>query len=144
MPLMAMVSVIIHWRGRNPSRCRNARSTSCCCSSTMSHELDDRGRARSLNRVGRTVVATNNQMMLKPLIRSGEGVAFFTPLGLLRRLEAGESSHSDCGFAIARSAGLGIVVPRRRQLTQATEVVIESMSVELKKFGDKIQTVIQR
>ena len=43
----------------------------------------------ALDRTGRTFVATNNQMMLKPLILSGMGVAFFTPLGLLEELRSG-------------------------------------------------------
>lgn len=42
-----------------------------------------------MERVTRTFVAINNQMMLKPLILSGDGVAFFTSVGLLRELEAG-------------------------------------------------------
>ncbi len=44
----------------------------------------------ALERNGRNFISTNSQMMLKPLIRSGVGVAFFTPLGLLQELEAGE------------------------------------------------------
>jgi DNA-binding transcriptional LysR family regulator len=98
----------------------------------------------ALNRVGRTLVATNNQMMLKPLILSGEGVAFFTPLGLLEELEAGEVVALHIAGSQLHNLQVGIVVPRQRQLTHATEVVIESMSGELKKFSDKIHAVIQR
>jgi DNA-binding transcriptional LysR family regulator len=78
------------------------------------------------------------------LILSGEGVAFLTPLGLLEELEAGEVVALHIAGSQLHNLQVGIVVPRQRQLTHATEVVIESMSGELKKFSDKIHAVIQR
>jgi DNA-binding transcriptional LysR family regulator len=98
----------------------------------------------ALNRVGRTLVATNNQMMLKPLILSGEGVAFFTPLGLLREMEAGDAVAIPIAGSQLDNLQVGIVVSRRRQLTHATEVVAEVMGAELRKFGEKIIEVTRR
>ena len=98
----------------------------------------------SLDRVGRTFVATNNQMMLKPLILSGEGVAFFTPLGLLKELTAGDVVALPIAGSRLQNMEVGIVAPRNRQLTHATEAVIEAMSLELEKFSTLIAEVIKR
>lgn len=98
----------------------------------------------SLDRVGRTFVATNNQMMLKPLILSGEGVAFFTPLGLFKELTAGEVVALPIAGSRLQNMEVGIVAPRNRQLTHATEAVIEAMSNELEKFSQQIAEVIKR
>lgn len=98
----------------------------------------------SLDRVGRTFVATNNQMMLKPLILSGEGVAFFTPLGLFKELTAGDVVALPIAGSRLQNMEVGIVAPRNRQLTHATEAVIEAMSVELEKFSQQIAEVIKR
>jgi len=98
----------------------------------------------SLDRVGRTFVATNNQMMLKPLILSGEGVAFFTPLGLFKELTAGDVVALPIAGSRLQNMEVGIVAPRNRQLTHATEAVIEAMSVELEKFSRQIAEVIKR
>ncbi|MDL2397882.1 LysR family transcriptional regulator [Rhizobium mayense] len=145
MPLMAIVS-------RNHPLARQKSATlQECAQFKLLLQLDNEVMSSmiavelgALNRVGRTLVATNNQMMLKPLILSGEGVAFFTPLGLLQELEAGEVVALHIAGSQLHNLQVGIVVPRQRQLTHATEVVIESMSVELKKFSDKIHAVIQR
>ncbi|MDL2408544.1 LysR family transcriptional regulator [Rhizobium calliandrae] len=145
MPLMAIVS-------RNHPLARQKSATlQECAQFKLLLQLDNEVMSSmiavelgALNRVGRTLVATNNQMMLKPLILSGEGVAFFTPLGLLEELEAGEVVALHIAGSRLHNLQVGIVVPRQRQLTHATEVVIESMSIELKKFSDKIHAVIQR
>ncbi|AYG63115.1 LysR family transcriptional regulator [Rhizobium jaguaris] len=145
MPLMAIVS-------RNHPLARQKSATlQECAQFKLLLQLDNEVMSSmiavelgALNRVGRTLVATNNQMMLKPLILSGEGVAFFTPLGLLEELEAGEVVALHIAGSQLHNLQVGIVVPRQRQLTHATEVVIESMSIELKKFSDKIHAVIQR
>jgi len=98
----------------------------------------------SLDRVGRTFVATNNQMMLKPLILSGEGVAFFTPLGLFKEMTAGDVVALPIAGSRLQNMEVGIVAPRNRQLTHATEAVIEAMSVELEKFSQQIAEAIKR
>jgi DNA-binding transcriptional LysR family regulator len=98
----------------------------------------------ALDRVGRTFVATNNQMMLKPLILSGEGVAFFTPLGLLEELKAGDVVALPIAESRMQDMEVGIVVPRQRQLTRATEAVVEAISVELEKFSKRIEEYIRR
>ncbi|PWV98860.1 DNA-binding transcriptional LysR family regulator [Hoeflea marina] len=98
----------------------------------------------SLDRVGRTLVATNNQMMLKPLIVAGEGVAFFTPLGLLEELKSGEVVALPIAGSRLQDLEVGVVAPRHRQLSRATEAVVEGMSIELEKYSKRIEEVISR
>lgn len=98
----------------------------------------------ALDRAGRTLVATNNQMMLKPLILAGTGVAFFTPIGLMRELKAGEVVALPIAGSRLQSLEIGIVVPRNRPLTGATEAVVDFLAAELRKFAAEIQSVIGR
>ena len=97
----------------------------------------------ALDRVGRTLVATNNQMMLKPLIRSGLGVAFFTPMGLLEELRSGEMVAIPLAGSRLQKMEVAIVAPRERQLTHATEAVIEFLSAELKRLAEDIASIIR-
>ncbi|MEI5681809.1 LysR family transcriptional regulator [Mesorhizobium sp. CGMCC 1.15528] len=98
----------------------------------------------ALDRIGRTLVATNNQMMLKPLILSGMGVAFFTPLGLLDELRAGDVVAVPIAGSHLQNMQVGIVAPRDRQLTHATESVIEFLSQELDKLSREIDDIIRK
>lgn len=98
----------------------------------------------ALGRSGRTFVATNNQMMLKPLILSGVGVAFFTPLGLLEELRAGDVVGIPIAGSKLQDLEVAIVVARNRPLTGATQAVAEFLSSELAKFAAEIEEVIRR
>lgn len=145
MPLMAIVA------GNHPLARQKSVTLQECAQFKLLLQLDNEVMSSmiavelaALNRVGRTLVATNNQMMLKPLILSGEGVAFFTPLGLLRELESGEAVAVPIAGSRLHNLEVGIVVPRQRQLTHATQVVVESMGAELKKFSEKINAVIRK
>lgn len=95
----------------------------------------------ALDRVSRTFVATDNQMMLKPLILSGEGVAFFTCMGFLKELEAGEVKALPIAGLRLNSMEVGIVTPSRRQLSGATQVVLEALSADLQQFSARIEAV---
>jgi len=145
MPLMAIVAK------SHPLARQKSVTLQECAQFNMLLQLDNEVMSSmiavelgALNRVGRTLVATNNQMMLKPMILSGEGVAFFTPLGLLRELEAGDAVALSIAGSKLQDLQVGIVVSRRRQLTHATEVVAQSMGEELSKFAAKINTLVSR
>lgn len=98
----------------------------------------------ALERNGRNFISTNSQMMLKPLILSGAGVAFFTPLGLLQELEADEVVALPIAGSRLRDLQVGIVVARQRKLTHAAEAMVEFLSDGLQKFADKINAVLER
>lgn len=145
MPLMAIVA------RTHPLARQKSVTLQECAQFNMLLQLDNEVMSSmiavelgALNRVGRTLVATNNQMMLKPMILSGEGVAFFTPLGLLRELEAGDAVALPIAGSKLQNLEVGIVVSRRRQLTHATEVVAQSMGEELAKFAEKINKLVSR
>ncbi len=145
MPLMAIVAK------SHPLARQRSVTLQECAQFNMLLQLDNEVMSSmiavelgALNRVGRTLVATNNQMMLKPMILAGEGVAFFTPLGLLRELEAGDAVALSIAGSKLQNLEVGIVVSHRRQLTHATEVVAQSMGEELSKFAEKINRLVSR
>jgi DNA-binding transcriptional LysR family regulator len=145
MPLMVMVA------RHHPLARQKSATLQECVQFKLLLQLDNEvmssmiaAELASLDRVGRTFVATNNQMMLKPLILAGEGVAFFTPLGLLEELKAGDVVALPIAGSRLQNMEVCIVTPRHRPLTHATEAVVEAMSVELEKFSQQIAEVVRR
>ncbi|SMD00103.1 LysR family transcriptional regulator [Rhizobium sp. RU36D] len=98
----------------------------------------------ALERNGRNFISTNSQMMLKPLILSGVGVAFFTPLGLLQELEAGEVVALHISGSRLRDLKVGVVVPRQRKLTHAADAMAQFLSDGLERFSLKITAALER
>lgn len=97
-----------------------------------------------LERSARVLVASNNQMMLKPLILSGEGVAFYTPLGFYDELLAGDVVAVPIVGIRIEEARLGIVVPRTRKLPHASEVMAAFLSDRLATYAAKVEEVVSR
>ncbi|KKX32925.1 LysR family transcriptional regulator [Rhizobium sp. LC145] len=94
-------------------------------------------------RTGRSFVISNSQMMLKPFIMSGQGVAFFTPLGFMDEIKSGDIVPLPISGSRLQNLHIGILVQKRRQLTHAAEAVIEAFSRGLQKYSDTIIEVIQ-
>lgn len=94
-------------------------------------------------RTGHSLLASNSQTMLKPFIISGEGVAFFTPLGFMDEIKAGRIVPLPIEGSRLQSLHIGILVQKRRQLTHAADAVIEAFSHELQKYSDAIREVIR-
>ncbi len=94
-------------------------------------------------RTGRPFVLSNSQMMLKPFILSGQGVAFFTPIGFLAEIRSGDLVAIPLSGSRLQNLHIGILVQRRRQRTHAAEAVIEFVGAELQKFSDQIMEAIQ-
>lgn len=145
MPLMAMVS------RDHPFAGRKSVSLQECAQYKLLLQLDNEVMSSmiaielsALDRTGRTFVATNNQMMLKPLILSGVGVAFFTPLGLLEELRSGDVVAIPIAGSSLVDLEVGIVVARNRPMTGATEAVAEYLGRELAAFSAEIEEVLQR
>lgn len=145
MPLMAMVS------RDHPFAGRKSVSLQECAQYKLLLQLDNEVMSSmiaielsALDRTGRTFVATNNQMMLKPLILSGVGVAFFTPLGLLEELRSGDVVAIPIAGSSLVDLEVGIVVARNRPMTGATEAVAEFLGRELAAFSAEIEEVLQR
>lgn len=145
MPLMAMVA-----RGHPLAKQRSVTLQECAqfnlllqldnevMSSMISIEL------AALDRTGRTLVATNNQMMLKPLILAGVGVAFFTPMGLLNELREGSVVALPIAGSRLQELEISVMVPRNRPLTGATQAFVDFIAAELVAYSNDIHAVLNR
>jgi len=98
----------------------------------------------ALNRVGRTLVASNNPILLKPLILSGDGIGFFTPVGLWPEIQSGEIVAIPIREFKLSAVDIGIFVPRDRHLTHASQAVIALLDTELRKLGENLRAVVNR
>jgi len=98
----------------------------------------------ALNRVGRTLVASNNPILLKPLILSGDGIGFFTPVGLWPEIQSGEIVAIPIREFKLSAVDIGIFVPRDRHLTHASQAVIALLDTELHKLGENLRAVVNR
>lgn len=125
MPLMAMVAA------EHPLARQATVTLSECAQYNLLLQLDTEP-IRSLievelsvlDRTGRTLVRSNNLMMLKPLIIAGAGVAFYTPLGMMDEIEAGLIKAVPLKGSRLGGLRFGLLVPRRRQLTHAAEAMV--------------------
>lgn len=145
MPLMAMVS-----RSHPLAKSKSVTLQECAqfnlllqldnevMSSMISIEL------AALDRTGRTLVATNNQMMLKPLILAGVGVAFFTPIGLLNELRDGSVVALPIAGSRLQELEISVMVPRNRPLTGATQAFVDFIAAELVAYSNDIHEVLNR
>jgi DNA-binding transcriptional LysR family regulator len=145
MPLMAMVS-----RNHPLAKSKSVTLQECAqfnlllqldnevMSSMISIEL------AALDRTGRTLVATNNQMMLKPLILAGVGVAFFTPIGLLNELREGSVVALPIAGSRLQELEISVMVPRNRPLTGATQAFVDFIAAELVAYSNDIHEVLNR
>lgn len=145
MPLMAMVA-----RGHPLAKQKSVTLQECAqfnlllqldnevMSSMISIEL------AALDRTGRTLVATNNQMMLKPLILAGIGVAFFTPIGLLNELREGSVVALPIAGSRLQELEISVMVPRNRPLTGATQAFVDFIAAELVAYSKDIHAVLNR
>ena len=83
-------------------------------------------------------------MMLKPLILSGAGVAFYTPMGFYEELKSGEVLALPISGVRNEAAQLGVIIPRTRKLPYASEVMAGYLSDRLAKFAATIEEIVAR
>lgn len=132
MPIMAMVAA------DHPLAREKTVSLSQCAQHNMLLQLDTEP-IRSLidvelsvlNRLGRTLVRSNNLMMLKPLVIAGLGVAFYTPVGMADEIANGSVVAIPLGGTRLGGMRLGLLVPRRRKLSAAAETMVDHLSAAL-------------
>lgn len=143
MPLMAMVAA------DHPLASQKSVSFEQCAQYKLLMQLDNEvmqslisTELAALSRVGRSFVATNNQMMLKPLILSGEGLAFYTPLGLLQELEDGRIVALPLSDSPLNKLRMGVFVSNNRQLSHATTIVSEAMVGQLRGYAGRIGNAV--
>lgn len=144
MPLMACVS------SKHPLAKQERVSMDQCAQFDLLLQLDTQP-IRSLieielsvfERTGRSLIVSNSQTMLKPFILSGQGIAFFTPLGFIDEIESGEMTAIPLAGSRLQSLHIGIIVQKRRQLTHASEAVIEAFGAGLARISKTIATAIR-
>lgn len=137
MPLMAMVSAD-HPLARRPSV-----SLSECAQYNLLLQVDTEPlrsmievELSSLERTGRALVTSNNLMLLRPLIEAGVGVAFYTPLGMADQIKSGTIVGVPLEGSRLGGMRLGLLVPRRRQLSQAAEAMAAQLGKALGQLSD--------
>lgn len=137
-PLMAMVAP------DHPLAKRKSVTLSECAQFNLFMHLDN-GPIRSqievelsvLERSGRILIRTNNLMMLRPMIMSGSGIAFYTPVAVEEQLQNGSIVSLPLKDSRLGALRMGLAVPRRRQLTHAAEAMVEQLSGALQKFRSR-------
>nr|WP_295462267.1 LysR family transcriptional regulator [Mesorhizobium sp.] len=137
MPLMAMVSA------DHPLAKRSSVSLSECAQYNLLLQVDTEPlrsmievELSSLERTGRALVTSNNLMLLRPLIEAGVGVAFYTPLGMADQIRAGTIVGVPLEGSRLGGMRLGLLVPRRRQLSQAAEAMAAQLGKALGQLSD--------
>lgn len=84
-----------------------------------------------LHRSGRNFITSNHIMLLRQMVKDGLGVAFYTPIGLVEELNSGEIVGVPLKGTRLGTLRLGILVPKRRQMTRASHAMIEQIGVSL-------------
>lgn len=136
MPLMAMVAA------NHPLAGLASVSLSECAQYNLLLQMDTEPlrslievELSSLERSGRALVTSNNLMLLRPMIEAGVGVAFYTPLGMADEIKAGTIVGVPLKGSRLGGLRLGLLVPRRRQLTQAAEAMAEQLARTLSQLS---------
>ena len=142
MPLMAMVA------RDHPLARRSSVSLTDCLDYRLLLQLDTSAiqslievELSVLQRSGRVLMSSNNLLMLRHMILSGAGVAFYTPIGLAEEIESGQIVGVPLEGTKLGGMRLGLLVPRRRRLSPAVEEMIDVLSTGLSElpYGDMIR-----
>ncbi len=90
------------------------------------------------------LVVSNNMMLLKPLIRRGTGIAFYSPIGFLDELERGELVGIPLDVQPFKQLRVGLMVHRRRKPTPATRAFLDLLREQLFGLGAEAERLVGR
>lgn len=145
MPLMAMVAA------GHPLARQSSVSLDECAQYNLLLQLDTEPlrsmievELSSLERTGRVLVGSNNLMLLRRMILSGAGVAFYTPLGMAEEIRRGEIVGVPLRARRLESLRLGLLVPRRRQLTHAAQAMADQLAAALRRLEGELKGLAPR
>jgi DNA-binding transcriptional LysR family regulator len=96
----------------------------------------------SLERAGRALITSNNLMILKPMIKAGIGVAFYTPLGMADEMRDGSIVGIPLRNGRLGGLRLGLLVPRHRQLSHAGQAMVEQLEAALVKLSTTLGATV--
>lgn len=140
MPLMAMVAT------SHPLASKSSVTLAECAQFNLLLQMDTEP-IRSmidvelsvLQRSGRILVTSNHLMMLRPMVKMGLGVAFYTPIGILDEIAAGDIVGVPLTGTRLGALRLGLLVPRRRQMTHAAQAMLEQLSSALAELEQSLR-----
>lgn len=142
MPLMAMVAA------DHPLARLSSVSLSECAQYNLLLQIDTEPlrslievELSSLERSGRTMTTSNNLMILRPMIEAGLGVAFYTPLGMADQIRAGTIVGIPLKGSRLGGLRIGMLVPRRRQLSRAAQAMGEQLAGALADLEQTLGTL---
>lgn len=145
MPLMAMVAA------NHPLARMEAVTLDECAQYNLLLQVDTEPlrslievELSSLERTGRTLMWSNNLLMLKPMILAGAGVAFYTPLGVAEEMRKGRIVGVPLKGSRLGGLRLGLLVPRRRQLSHAAQAMVGQLSEALGQLAPTLKTPADR
>lgn len=142
MPLMAMVAA------HHPLARLSSVSLSECAQYNLLLQVDTEPlrslieiELSSLERSGRALATSNNLMILRPMIEAGVGVAFYTPLGMADQIRAGTIVGIPLKGSRLGGLRIGMLVPRRRQLSRAAQAMGEQLAGALADLEQTLGTL---
>ncbi len=90
------------------------------------------------------LAVSNNMMLLKPLIRQGLGISFYTPIGFLDELKSGEVVGIPLEVEPLRELRVGLMVHRRRKPTPATSAFLDLLRARLVELSEEVERLVFR
>ena len=139
MPLMAMVAA------EHPLAKSSSVTLTECAQYNLLLHLDNEPLTSVIDielsvfeRVGRALVTSNNLIMLRSMVLSGSGVAFYTPIGMSNEIKDGRIVAVPLRSSQLESLRVGLLMPRRRQLTRAAAALAEQMGAALSVLSSRL------
>jgi DNA-binding transcriptional LysR family regulator len=83
-------------------------------------------------------VVSNSIEFMRQIIKSGLGIGFFTPIGFLEEIRRGDLVHVPLAEKRLADSRIGILVPRRRELTAAARVTADHIRDRLGAFSREL------
>ena len=140
MPIMAMVAA------KHPLAGRAEVSVADCAAYPLLLQQDTQpirsqidAELHVLHKLRRPLVACNNMVLLKQLVVNGLGVAFYTPIGYLRELEAGTVRAVPIAGASISQLRVGLLLHRRRRPGPAAAAMAEALGAALRQLAQRTE-----
>ena len=139
MPIMAMMAA------DHPLAARKEVSVGDCAGYPLLMQQDTHPfrsqidvELQTLNTLGRPLVACNNMVLIKQLLIDGLGIAFYTPIGFLREIEAGSVRSVPITGTSMSKLRIGLYMHARRRPGPAAAAMGEALSQALAKVSGQI------
>lgn len=140
MPIMAMMAP------DHPLATRDAVTVGECAAHAMLLQQDTQPIRSQLDselilmlKNGHPLVASNNMVLLKQLVIEGLGIAFYTPIGFMKELEAGIVCAVPILGASVSKLRIGLLLHRRRRPSPAAAALAKALGGALSDLEQRIE-----